>query len=328
MRILIASSLDQAAVDQLRQQYEVVCAFDAKPTELQRHVRDCNIVVFRSGVSLTTEILDGAPNLQLLIRAGCGLDNLDLEYVKARAIELRTIPEPAAYAVAEMTLALMLALARNLREADRLWRQGRWAKHQLEGHLLKGKTLGIVGAGNIGSRVGELGLAFQMHPVGCVETPLEEVCGGLRAKGITVASLTDVVATADFVTIHLPLRESTRNLIDREMLSRMKPGSFLINMARGGIVDEAALYQELVDGRRLRGAALDVHEHEGEGKISPFAALPNVLLTPHIGSMTVDTQRDIGRRVVAIIREFCERVPGAQSVAGDNYVAAVRTVPV
>jgi phosphoenolpyruvate mutase len=143
-----------------------------------------------------------------------------------------------------------------------------------------------------------------MTPIGCVKLSTPGAAERLAEKGIRLASFDEVVAQADFLGVHVPLDASTRNLIDSGVLARVKPGAFLVNLARGGVVNEAALYQQLLPGGRLRGAALDVHEHEGEGKISPLAELPNVVLTPHIGAMTVDTQREIGQRVLEIIRSF------------------------
>lgn len=301
MRVLIASSIDQDAINTLRKRHDVVCAFNAREDILQSVIKDREVVIFRSGVNITAEIMDCAPDLQLLIRAGCGLDNVDLAYVSKRGVKVLRISEPAAQAVAEMTLALMLALARNLREADHLLRKGHWAKHQLVGHLLSNKILGIVGAGNIGTRVGQVGAVLDMQPIGCVEDPSAKRAAELLKKGIVLTDFDEVLSRADFLCIHVSLKDSTHNLIDSDALSRVKPGAFLVNVARGGVVDEEALYKELIEGGRLRGAALDVHRHEGDGKISPLARLPNVILTPHIGSTTIDTQRQIGRRVVEIL---------------------------
>ena len=312
MRILIISPIDSGAIRALEQEHDVVCAFNAPEEELKRRIIDRDMVVFRSGVDLSTKVLDCGPELKLIVRAGCGVDNLDLDYVRARKIEFTRIPEPAAQAVAEMAFAMMLVLGRNLREADRLWRQGRWAKYEIEGYLLRGKTLGIIGAGNIGTRVGELGAALGMTPVGCVRTSTPTAAARLAEKGIRLASFDEVVSRADFLGVHVPLNSSTRNLIDADVLARVKAGAYLVNLARGGVVNEAALYQQLLPGGRLRGAALDVHEHEGEGKVSPLAGLPNVLLTPHIGAMTVDTQREIGQRVLEITRSFAGRGNGAR----------------
>ena len=212
------------------------------------------------------------------------------------------IPGPGARAVAELGFSLMLALARQVLRADKLLRQGRWAKHELSGYLLEGKTLGIYGAGNIGALVGRLGHAWGMEAIGCVKSPTEEREAELRNDGVRLVDADEVIERADFLTINLPLREETRNMIDARTLSRMKPGSFLVNLARGGIVDEHALLEALESGH-LGGAALDVHANEGEGKISPLAELSNVILTPHIGAMTVDSQRAIGERVLEIVAQ-------------------------
>lgn len=304
MRILLASPIDEAAIDYLRRTHDVVLAIDADEEEFAVAVGDCEAVVFRSGVTISARCMARAPNLRLLIRAGCGLDNVDSDYAYNRGIALHSIPEPAAQAVAEMAFALMLALARDLREADRLLRQGHWAKHALEGRLLSGNTLGIVGVGNIGTRVGQLGVAWGMRALGCVGHPSPEVAAKLGAQGIKLVAFDELMARADFVCLHVPLADTTRNLVDARVLARMKPGAMLVNMSRGGVVDEAALYEALVEGGRLRGAALDVHCAEGEGLISPLAGLPNVILTPHIGSTTEDTQRQIGARVVEIVEEY------------------------
>ena len=262
------------------------------------------MLVFRSGVQITADLMSCARHLKLLVRAGSGFDNVDLEYVREHGLQFERIPQPGAKAVAELSFGCMLALARNLLNADQLLRQGRWTKYELEGFLLTGKVLGIVGAGNIGSRVGQLGAAWGMEVIGCVKRP-SSVVTRLRAKdGIRLTTFDEVLSASDFVSLHVPLTDSTRNLIDTEELSVIKEGAFLINLARGGVVNERALYKELTEGGRLRGAALDVHEHEGEGKISPLADLSNVILTPHIGASTVDSQREIGQRTVSIINSY------------------------
>lgn len=305
MKILIASSIDQEAIDRLRDNHQVVCAFrDVTKESVRTLISDCQVLVFRSGVEISAELMECAPDLKLLVRAGSGLDNLDFEYVQRRGLKLVRIPQPGARAVTEMTFAFMLALSRRLLEADRSMRESRWAKNELAGYLLQGKTLGIVGVGNIGSCVADMGVAWGMNVLGCVEHPSTERIEKFREKGVLITDFDQVLAEADYLSIHVPLKENTRFLIHAEELARMKPGSYLINLARGGVVDEMALYHALVNGGRLRGAALDVHQQEGEGKLSPLAALPNVILTPHIGAMAVDTQRDIGRRVVEAVATF------------------------
>jgi phosphoglycerate dehydrogenase-like enzyme len=303
MKILIASPIDVDAVRRLKAQHDVVSAIDVASDGLAERVRDREVLIFRSGLSITSELMACAPDLKLLIRAGSGTDNLDLAYVRQNGLELVRIPEPGAKAVAEMSFGLMLALSRGLMEADRALRQGRWLKHHITGHLLANKTLGIVGVGNIGSRVGQLSVAWGMAVMGCVEHFSSQRVAEFEAKGIRLTDFDEVISNSDYVSIHVPLKESTRNLIDASALGRIKPGAFLINLARGGIVDEQALRRALVEGR-LRGAALDVHCAEGDGKISPLADLPNVILTPHIGASTVDTQLEIGRRVVEAVSSF------------------------
>ncbi len=236
-----------------------------------------------------------------MIRAGSGLDNIDLEYARNRGLELIRIPGPGAQSVAELAFGLMLNLARQVVLADRLLRQGRWAKHELTGYLLTGKRLGIIGTGNIGSRVGWLGAAWGMDVIGCVEHPSSDRARELQAMGIRLTDMDEVLRTADFVTVHVPLKDATHHLIDAQALARMKPGAFLTNLARGGVVDEAALYRALSADGGVAGAGMDVHECEGEGVISPLAMLPNVVLTPHIGAMAIDAQRQIGERVIEIV---------------------------
>lgn len=301
MKILIASPLCPQSLEYLRKHHDVRCAFDADPPDLPSLVEDREAIIFRSGVQITAAVMSRAPDLRLLVRAGSGLDNIDLDYLREKGLTLVRVPQPGAQAVAELALGQMLALARQILPADRMLRQGHWAKHELRGYLLTGKTLGIVGAGNIGSRLGELGVALGMQAIGCVGSPRPDTSDRLNQQGIRLTGFQDVLRTADFVSVHVPLCDATRNLIDAEALSLMKSGAFLVNLARGGVVNEAALYDALTRDGGLAGAGLDVHQREGEGQISALASLPHVVLTPHIGSTTIDTQREIGRRIIEIL---------------------------
>jgi D-3-phosphoglycerate dehydrogenase len=303
MRIVVLSPIDPETIAELRAAHDVTLAFDAG-NSARESLREGEIVIFRSGVTVSAEVMDEARNLRLLLRAGVGLDNVDVQHVRRQGLRLVRIPTTSARSVAEFTFALMLDLARNVSLADRLLRAGRWPKPELAGRLVFGKTLGIVGCGSIGSRVGELGAAWGMNPIGCVDAPSPQLAESLRLRGIRLTSFDEVLTSADYLTLHLPLTTSTRHLIDAATLARMKLGSFLINVARGGVVDEQALYAELRDGKRLLGAALDVHEREGEGERSPLEDLPNVVLTPHIGAMTVEGQQEIGRRIIEIVSAF------------------------
>jgi D-3-phosphoglycerate dehydrogenase / 2-oxoglutarate reductase len=301
MRILVASQLDPTALLQLQRDHDVRAVIGGSEDALAAAVGDREAIVFRSGVTISNDVLAAGPNLRLLVRAGSGLDNLDLDYVRSRGITLHRIPGPGAQAVAELTFGLMICLARGILRGDRNLREGHWIKSELVGYNLTGKTLGIVGLGSIGSRVAALGAAWGMRTIGCVAHYSAERAERLAERGFNLVDLGTVLEEGDFVTVHVPLDETTHGLIGRAELARMKPGSYLVNAARGGVVDEGALFEALVDGSRLKGAALDVHANEGEGRVSPLVGLPNVVLTPHIGATTVDAQREIGREVIRLI---------------------------
>jgi phosphoglycerate dehydrogenase-like enzyme len=307
LKILIASSIEHDTLKRLQQDHEVVCAFDGSPDVLIKAIQGCEALIFRSGVKITREVMQAAPGLQLIIRAGSGIDNIDIDYVHEQGYQFVRIPEPGARAVAEMSFAMMLALSRCLFLADRMTKQGHWIKHDIEGYLLAGKTLGIIGVGNIGTTVGQIGVDWGMQVIGCVEHPSQQRAEELLTRGIHLMDFDEVIPRADYLSIHVPLKDSTRNLINSNTFSKMKPGVYLINLARGGVVDEHALLHAMSDGGPVRGAALDVHAQEGEGKISPLADLPNVILTPHIGAMTIDTQREIGNRIINTLHTFVPR---------------------
>lgn len=304
VKILLASPIDPHTILALENSFDVRQALKAEPGRLLEAIADREAVVLRSGVLLTSDVMSAAPNLRLLVRAGSGLDNIDVECARERGIRVIRVPGMSAPPVAEFTFALLLSLARKVSLADRLLREGHWPKPQLGGSLLRGKTLGVVGAGNIGGLVGEMGHAWGLRVLGCVAHPHQDVARRLLGRGIELVDFKDIVAEADFLTLHVPLDESTFHMVDAAVLGRMRPGSLLVNVARGGVVDEQALFDALTSGNTVSGAALDVHEHEGEGTVSRFATLPNVVLTPHIGAMALDSQRLIGERVIDLIHAF------------------------
>lgn len=301
MRILVAGQVAPSALDLLARENDLVLAVGADEATLTEAIADCDALVFRSGVEITGEVLRAARNLRLVIRAGSGYDNIDLAQLATMRVRVVRIPGPGAKAVAELAFAMMLSLARRVMWADAQWRSGRWVKAEATGRLLTGRDLGIVGAGNIGSRTGFLGSAWGMNVTGCVEFPTPAVREELDAVGIRLADFDTVISESDFVSVHVPLSHSTRNLIGADVLGKMRPGAILVNLSRGGVVDELALEEALIGGH-LGGAGLDVHAVEGEGKVSPLAYLPNVILTPHIGAVATDAQEEIGRLIVECVR--------------------------
>jgi D-3-phosphoglycerate dehydrogenase / 2-oxoglutarate reductase len=306
VKILLASPIDPQAVDSLSRTFEVRMPTGPTPSELAAAAAGCDVVVLRSGVMLSADVMSAAPELRLVVRAGSGLDNIDLDYARDHGVRVLRVAGMSGPPVAEFTFALLLSLARNVTLADRLLRDAHWPKPKLGGSLLRGKVLGIVGAGNIGGLVGEMGHALGMRVLGCVGRPSEAIADSLAGRGIELVGFEEIVERADFMTLHVPLDEKTHHMIDASVLDRMRPGSHLVNVARGGVVDEKALYEALTVGDTVAGAALDVHEVEGEGTVSPLAGLPNVVLTPHIGAMALDSQRLIGERVLELIEAFQE----------------------
>jgi phosphoglycerate dehydrogenase-like enzyme len=313
VKILLASRIDPAAESHLRAAHDVTCAYGAPEPELCRAIADREVLVFRSGVQITAGVIEAAAGLGLVVRAGSGMDNIDLAALERRPIRFERIPGPGARAVAEMAFALMLALARKVLPADRLLRKGRFAKPEMTGYLLHEKTLGVVGAGNIGSQVGQMAAAWGMRVLGCTENGGEAGVARLAALGIQRTPFGELLRRSDFVSVHVPLQASTRNLIGPDAIARMKRGTFLVNLARGGVVHERALHAALVSGH-LAGAGLDVHEREGDGALSPLAGLENVVLTPHIGASTHDSQRRIGELIVQAIEGFASGAAGGEGI--------------
>jgi D-3-phosphoglycerate dehydrogenase len=303
MKILIASKIDSEAIEKLKENHDVTCAFGADKETLKSAIQGSEVLIFRSGVDISGEVMASAPTLKMLIRGGSGTDNLDMEYVNQQGLHLVRVPGPGAISVAEMTFALMLALARRVVEADRLTKQGHWAKSEMTGYLLTGKTLGVLGAGNIGGMVAHMGAGWGMNVLACVERRSPERKESFEKAGIELTSFERIMSEADFISVHIPLKSDTRNFVDKEKIGLMKKNAYLVNMARGGVVNESALYDALAEGR-ISGAALDVHQAEGEGKISPLAEFKNVILTPHIGASTFDSQKEIGRIILKTMDDY------------------------
>jgi D-3-phosphoglycerate dehydrogenase len=253
--------------------------------ELLNTVGDYDALIVRSRTKVDKEVLDRAVRLKLVARPGTGLDNVDVEYAKAKGVQVVNSPESLVEAVAEHVTLLMLALSRKLVVADQSMKQGKWEKNSLMGRELKGKVLGIVGLGRIGRRIGEiartLGMSVMMYDV--ITIP-PEVIEKLQCK---VVGLDELFHAADFITLHVPMTEETRHMVNEKRLAGMKETAFLINTSRGGVVEEAALVAALKEGR-IAGAALDVFETEPP--TGSILTAPNLVLTPHIGGQTEEAQ--------------------------------------
>ncbi|KUO41443.1 MAG: 3-phosphoglycerate dehydrogenase [Candidatus Hadarchaeum yellowstonense] len=298
VKVLVTDKIDEEGIRRLREVAEVDVAVGLKPPELIERVKDYEVLVVRSATKVTREVIEAGKKLRIIGRAGAGVDNIDVEAAKARGIKVLNTPEAPTEAVAELVMGLMLSWARRLPQADLSMKQGKWLKAELMGTELRGKTLGIIGTGKIGQRVGFLALAFGMKIVAqdCVRYP-----EFAARTGCEYTDLDTVLRQADYLTIHLPLTAETRHLIGKRELSLMKPTAVLINTSRGEIVDETALVEALTSGK-IAGACLDVFSREPPVD-SPLLKLPNVILTPHIGASTHEAQKEAAILISEKIKE-------------------------
>jgi D-3-phosphoglycerate dehydrogenase len=258
-----------------------------------------DVIVLRSGAALTAGMIAAAPRLRAIVRAGAGLDNIDLAAAAAQGVPVCSVPGGSAEAVAELAVGLAIATMRRVALADRQLRDGLWRKHELMGREISGSTVGILGHGAIGSRIAAVTSAMGARVVVGVGAPTEERRARLAERGVDLLAVDEVARRADVLFLALPLTDRTRGLVDAAFLARMPRGAHLVNVSRGGIVDERALADALATGR-LAGAATDVHEVEGRG-VSPLAAFDGVVLTPHIGGMSEEAQERVGRTVSSIL---------------------------
>lgn len=275
---------------------------EISPEELLGKVAEYEIIIVRSRTKITGDVISKATNCKIVARVGVGLDNIDTKACEARSIRVLNAVEGAMNAVAELVLGLMLSMTRQIPRADSAIRQGQWLKKELLGGELRGKYLGIVGMGNIGKRLARLARALNMNIIGFDVAPIDAEF--VREVGMMKTDLDTLFQSADFVSLHVPLLDSTRHLVDSRRLALMKPTARVINTSRGGIVDEDALYSA-IDSGKLAGAALDVFETEPATQ-NKLASLDRVVLTPHIGAQTIEAQslaaNVIGEKIVQVIR--------------------------
>ena len=299
MKIWIADRLGPEAALLLTQAgYEVVERSGLAGVELGRALAGADALLVRGATKVTREVLVSANGLRAVARAGSGVDNIDLDACRERGVAVFNAPGANAVSVAEHAWALILALFRHVPAAAASMAAGRWEKNDLGGREVRGKTLGVVGFGRVGQEVARLGLAFGCDVMG--QDPLVDAARAV--PGARAASLDDLLAASDIVSLHAPLLPETRGLLSAERLSRMKPGAVLVNCARGALVDEAALETALAQGR-LAGAGLDVFQAEPPGD-RPLFHLPNVVATPHVAASTPEAQMRAGIEAAAALRDF------------------------
>lgn len=299
--ILITDGLDQRGQSILRSSATLDDKTGISADDLLQAIPNYDGLIVRGRTKVTASVMDAAVRLKVIGRAGVGVDNIDLEAAKKHNITVVNAPLSTSLAVAELTFALLLALAREIPRADGSMKQGQWLKKELEGVELNGKTLGLIGFGRIGEEVGKRASAFGMNII--VYDPLISE-DDIRQRGAEPVSIQELFAWSDFISLHLPLNVQTRDFIGPLAFSQMKDGVRIVCAARGGIIDESALLDALNRGK-VAGVALDVFGQEPPG-LTETVSHPRVIATPHIGAQTVEAQsrasEDIANEVLSALR--------------------------
>jgi len=303
MKVLVCDAVSEKGIDVFRSEPRIEVDVKLKLTEdeICAIAGEYHGIVVRSDTKITKKIMDHATQLKVIGRAGVGIDNIDVDYATKKGIVVVNTPDGNTVAAAELTVGMMLALARNIPQADQSLRRGEWNRSKFTGVELRKKTLGIIGFGKIGSHVGMLCKAFGMNILVYDPYIPQEVA---KRAGVEVVSLERVLKESDFITVHMPLTSETRHMISKEQIAMMKDGVKLINVARGGIIDEKDLYDAIVC-KKVSGAAIDVFEKE-PATDSPLFSLPEVVVTPHLGASTKEAQVnvaiDVAHEMLRVLR--------------------------
>ena len=299
-RVLISDKLSPAAVAIFKARgIEVDLKPGLTPAELRAIVGEYDGLAIRSATKVTKEVLDAAPKLRVVGRAGIGVDNVDVKSATARGVVVMNTPFGNAITTAEHAIAMMFALARQIPEATASTRAGKWEKNRFMGVELTGKVLGLIGCGNIGSIVADRAVGLRMRVLAYDPFLTEKRALDL---GVEKVELAELLSRADVITLHTPMTEATKNILSREAIAQCKRGVRIVNCARGGLVDEAALAEALTSGQ-VAGAALDVFETE-PATASPLFALENVVCTPHLGAATAEAQENVALQVAEQMSDF------------------------
>ncbi|MGA1873928.1 MAG: hydroxyacid dehydrogenase [Thermoplasmatota archaeon] len=292
MKILVTDGIAPEAVRMLEEAGHEVVLDEASPERLLEIIGDYDALLVRSRTKVRQDALDRATRMKVIGRAGIGVDNIDIAYAKEKGIKVVNAPMGSTLSVAELSFSHMLALARGLVKGTNGIKSQQWLKKQLKGMELDGKTVGIVGCGRIGQALAARCQAFGMSTIGYDPYLPAEVA---EEAGIRLVDIDELYRSSDFISLHVALTDETRHMISTPQFEIMKKNAYLINCARGGVVDEEALYNAIVEGK-IGGAGLDVYETEPPGE-TKLSTLDNVTMTPHIGANTVDAQLKAGTMV-------------------------------
>lgn len=302
IKVIVADGIDADGLGPVNSNGSFNLVFVKDQAELDREIGDAQALLVRSKTKVTADFLKKAPNLKFVGRAGVGIDNIDVPASTQRGIVVQNVPGGNTISAAEHTFALILALSRNIPQADASTRSGQWKREKFVGTELQGKVLGLIGFGRIGKEVAKRAQSFEMK-VMAYDPFVSEA--HMKSNGIAPATMDDVFKKADYISLHIPVTEQSRNLINDETLAKMKPDARLINCARGELVDEAALLKAL-EAKKIKGAALDVFTSEPPKNQDLFKH-ENLILTPHLGASTEEAQVKVALELGSSMKDFFEK---------------------
>ncbi|PIP48105.1 MAG: phosphoglycerate dehydrogenase [Chloroflexi bacterium CG07_land_8_20_14_0_80_45_17] len=301
MKILVADPIAEEGLEILRNYAQVDIKLKLKPEELKAIIGNYDALIVRSQTQVPAEIIEAGEKLKVIGRAGVGVDNIDVAAATKKGIVVVNAPTANTVSAAEYTIALMLALSRNIPKANSQLKSGRWQRKELVGTELRNKTLGIIGLGNVGSEVAKRAQAFEMCVI--AHDPFVSTNYARKLK-VDLVPLDQLLEQSDFITLHVPLTATTKGLIGAEELAKVKPTARIINCARGGLVDEEALVKAIED-EKIAGAAFDVFSTEPVTDSSRFKS-DKIVVTPHLGASTIEAQanvaKDIAEQVLTVLR--------------------------
>ncbi len=299
MKVLVCDKTEKECIEQMRTAgLTVDTSFEITPEELLTVAPAYDALVVRSRTKVRQALIDVCPNLKLIVRGGVGLDTIDVEYARSKGITVKNTPLASSASVAELAIGYMFMLARSLYKASATMKAEKWDKKSFEGDEIGGKTLGLIGVGNIGKETAKRAAALGMSVV-AYDPYVKELAGA------QLLSLDELLATADYISLHLPKTPESANMIGAEQFAKMKTGVRIINCARGGIINEDALYEALTSGK-VAGAALDVFAEEPPTDWK-LLKLENVIGSPHIGAATKEAQTRVGAEVAQIVIDFAKK---------------------
>ncbi len=304
MKVLVSDSLSEKGIEILEKGAEVDVRTGMSPEELKACIGEYDALVVRSQTQVTEDVIKAAENLKIIGRAGVGVDNIDVEAATQRGIIVINAPEGNMISAAEHTIAMMMAISRNIPQANQSMRAGKWDRKLFMGVEVRGKTLGVVGLGRIGTEVAKRAQGMEMNIMAYDPFISEERAADL---GVKLTTVEDIVLNADYITVHTPLTKDTRDLIDREEFEKAKPGVRIINCARGGIINEKALAEAVASGK-VAAAAIDVFTSEPPTG-SPLLEQDNIIVTPHLGASTKEAQVNVAVDVAEQIINFNQGLP-------------------